>query len=266
MAESFSVLLLAGSRSGADPVAAEAGVASKIFVPVCGKPMIEHVLATVLGLREVRHVIVVTDAADLLREIDIVASANSAHRLSFVQPAETPSTSVLQALDHPQATFPLLITTADTPLLTVQMVRWFWGAVPAEADVAAAVARGVDIRERFPLARRTFLKFSDGDFSGCNLFALKSPEARRLVNYWRQLEAHRKRPVKMARLLGLPAVIRYLLGRLSLRTAAENLSRRAGAKAAIVPIPFAEAAVDVDKPEDLPVVEHALSERKKPAR
>ena len=41
----------------------------------------------------------------------------------------------------------------------------------------------------------------------------------------------------------------------------DHIARRTGARAAIVPIPFPAAAVDVDKPADLPVVESVLARR-----
>jgi CTP:molybdopterin cytidylyltransferase MocA len=39
------------------------------------------------------------------------------------------------------------------------------------------------------------------------------------------------------------------------------LSRRSGARLAVVALPFAEAAIDVDKPADLALAEAALARR-----
>ncbi|HEY9568496.1 MAG TPA: hypothetical protein VIR38_10430, partial [Thalassobaculum sp.] len=101
----------------------------------------------------------------------------------------------------------------------------------------------------------------NGDFCGCNLFALRTPAARRVVTLWRRLEDHRKRPLTMAALLGPGIILRYLLRRLRLDDAARHISRRTDTRAAIVLIPYPEAAVDVDKPGDLPVAESVLAER-----
>ena len=56
-------------------------------------------------------------------------------------------------------------------------------------------------------------------------------------------------------------LLSYLAGLLTLEAALARLSRLAGAKAGVVVLPVAEAAVDVDKPEDLVLVEAILRGR-----
>ena len=65
----------------------------------------------------------------------------------------------------------------------------------------------------------------------------------------------------MIRVLGLTAVMRYLLGLLSLQEALERISRRLGFKAGAVIIPFAEAAIDVDTVQDWKLVESIVTEK-----
>ncbi len=59
------------------------------------------------------------------------------------------------------------------------------------------------------------------------------------------------------------AVLRYLMGRLSLEEALDRISRRLGFKAGAVIMPFAEAAVDVDSVSDLELVEKIVAENRK---
>jgi hypothetical protein len=59
------------------------------------------------------------------------------------------------------------------------------------------------------------------------------------------------------------AVLRYLMGRLSLTDALDRISRRLGFKAGAVILPFAEAAVDVDSVNDLELVEKIIAEKRK---
>lgn len=257
-----TILLLAGSRGGTDPVAAAAGVPHKALALVDGQPMIAHVMATLCAMEEVRRIILVCDTPAQLLAVDAVARAAEAGVLIVAPAAGSPSRSVLASFDLPGFTLPALVTTADAPLLTPAMVRHFWAALPADRDLVAAVASGDSIRARFPGSRRTFLRFRGGDFCGCNLFALRTPDARRVVAFWRSLEDHRKRPLAMAALLGPGIILRYLLRRLSLDDVLRHLSRRVGARVAVVALPFPEAAVDVDKPADLPVAERVLAERR----
>jgi len=53
----------------------------------------------------------------------------------------------------------------------------------------------------------------------------------------------------------------YLFGRLSLSGAFEYGSRKIGITAKPILIPIAEAAIDVDKPSDLELVERILAAR-----
>ncbi len=79
--------------------------------------------------------------------------------------------------------------------------------------------------------------------------------------FWSHLERHRKRPWRLIAAVGPAALLRFLLGRLSLAGALAILSRRAGARIAPVVMPFAEAAIDVDKPADLTLAEAILRRR-----
>jgi CTP:molybdopterin cytidylyltransferase MocA len=56
-------------------------------------------------------------------------------------------------------------------------------------------------------------------------------------------------------------LLRFLLGALSLEAAMRRLSRIIGATVCAVEMPFAEAAIDVDKPADLTLAERILAQR-----
>jgi len=66
----------------------------------------------------------------------------------------------------------------------------------------------------------------------------------------------------MAWAVGPFTLIRYAMGILSMRGAARALGRAAGCRAAMVALPFADAAHDVDKPAYLAFAEARLAMRK----
>ena len=80
----------------------------------------------------------------------------------------------------------------------------------------------------------------------------------------RSYYAQRKNPVRVIRILGWGAVIRYLLGRLTLQNALESLSRRLHLRLGAVILPFAEAAVDIDSIADHDIVQKKLSQQSTP--
>jgi hypothetical protein len=84
------------------------------------------------------------------------------------------------------------------------------------------------VREAYPGTRRTVLKFSDGRFCGCNLFAFLTPRGREMVKIWRQVENDRKNPIRVIGLVGWGAMARYALGVLSLADGVRRISRQTG--------------------------------------
>lgn len=247
----MNALILAGSRPGAtDPVAAYAGVAHKALIVLGGETLLARVAAAVRAAGATR-VAVSADHPAVLAEAARLG-------LEVVPPAAGPSGSVAAGLAALGA--PLLVTTADHALLEAEWVRRFVKDMPRAADVAVLLARSDVVETAAPGTKRTYLRFADGAWSGCNLFLLRTPRAANAIGLWAQVEADRKRPWRIVRRLGPGLLVRYLLGRLSLAEAVAHLGRKADVNAAAVASPFGLAAVDVDKPGDLDLVQTIVSD------
>jgi hypothetical protein len=176
--------------------------------------------------------------------------------IRWMAPGATPSTSAALALAAAPEDEPVLLTTGDHALLSPDMVRHFLAQASASGcDVAVALAPHELVRTTYPGTRRTVLKFSDGHFCGCNLFAFLSPRGRRMAQLWSRVEDQRKKPLRVIGLVGWGAMALYALGRLSLASAVKRISRRTGIAAHVVTMPFAEAAIDVDSVADLDLVQ-----------
>ena len=173
-----------------------------------------------------------------------------------IAPAPGPSGSVLAGLDV--AGTPLLVTTADHALLRPAWVRELIDGAPEGSDVAIMLAERHAVEAALPGSRRTYLRFADGHWSGCNLFLLRGPSARAAVTEWTQVEADRKRPWRIVARLGPGLLLRYLSGQLTLADALHRFGGRVGCRIALVPAADGLAAVDVDKPADLADVQRLL--------
>lgn len=247
----WTAVVLAGSRGAADPVARATGVSHKAFAGIAGKPMISHVLDTLSAAPSIGDVVVV---------IERTAPELPCAGVRRIDAARSPSLSALAGFEAAGA--PVLVTTADHPLLTVGMVEHFVSAAAdTGVDVAAGVAARPVVEQIGSKVRRTYLRFRDAEVSGCNLFALMTPQARSALTYWRMLEDKRKQPMRMAWAVGPLTLIRYASRLLSSSAAAAALGRAAGCRAALIMLPFPEAAHDVDKPEDLAVAVARLAAR-----
>lgn len=261
----FNALILAGSRGHTDPVALAGGKSCKAFVEIAGRPMIEHVIAAVEDSGRIDDIIIVLDPEiPLEREAPALAARVARGEIACMDAESGPSLSALRALDRLGAEKPLFLTTADHPLLRADHVRAFLdGAVASGAAAAAGLAPLELVQATYPRNRRTRLAFRDIAVSGCNLFAFHGADARKAVLYWRRIEAFRKRPLRLAARIGFRVLLGYLLGRLTLAAAVADLGRKAGVSMATVILEDADAATDVDTPEDLELVRGLFAARAK---
>lgn len=258
----FTALVLAGERAAGDPVAAAAGVGQKCWAPVAGVPMLVRVVEALAASPAVARIAVVTDTPDLAGRWPGLRPLAAAGRLAALPCGTTPAGSVLSAAAALDAPFPLLITTADHPLLTPEMIAHFCRAGREQgATVIAGLTRAEVITARYPETRRTYLRFRDARRSGANLFALMDREGLKAVAFWRRVERDRKRPWRIFRAFGLWPLVLYALGRLSAADAMRRASDILGVSVGALDLPFAEAAIDVDKPADLALVERILEAR-----
>jgi CTP:molybdopterin cytidylyltransferase MocA len=237
-----AALVLAGSRRGNDdPVAEAEGVGHKVLAEVGGQPILARVIA---ALREagIERIAVSADNPE-------VAALATALGAEIFAPQAGPSASVAGVFAELGA--PLLLTTGDHALLRADWVRDFLRDTPDGSDVSVLLAERALVERALPESRRTWLRFADGQWSGCNLFLLASPRAVAALDTWQAVEADRKRPWRIALKLGLGTLTRYLTGRLTLRDAVARLGRRVGIAASAVAARDGLAAVDVDKVADL---------------
>jgi CTP:molybdopterin cytidylyltransferase MocA len=251
----FDAIVLAADRGSNDPVAAAAGVAAKCLTPIAGSPMVVRVVRALEQSGCVHRIVLCGPAAEALQGSPELHGLVTADKVSWIAPQATPATSAAAALAAFPDETPVLLTTGDHALLSAEMVRHFLLAASASGgDIAVALAPHDLIRKTYPRTRRTVLKFSDGHFCGCNLFAFLTPRARRMARLWQQVENDRKKPIRVIGFVGWVAMARYALGTLSLSAAVRRLSKRTGIDAAVVTMPFAEAAIDVDSVADLELV------------
>ena len=258
----FSAIVLAADRELNNPVAEAAKVSCKALTPVGGRPMVLRVLDALENAQNVSTRILVGPEKVSIAENSELNELVSSSQVEWIAPQSSPSLSAFGALQSLPEEAPVLLTTADHALLSEAMVDHFCTAARnSGCDVVAGVARYSLIAEAFPDTLRTVTKLKDGGFCGCNMFAFLTPQARSAADFWRQVESERKKPLRVVKVIGWSAVFRYLCGQLTLDYALAQLSKRMNLKVGVIEMPFAEAAVDVDKVEDWHLVESILAKR-----
>ncbi|MDT9600954.1 nucleotidyltransferase family protein [Sphingosinicella rhizophila] len=252
----WTAIILAGQRPGPDHFSAAYGVDAKALIPVAGAPMLGHVARALLASPSIGRILVLAQSpGDLLKgSLDWMAAEP---RIRGLVTGDGISLSIDQVAGADPAPFPLLVTTADHPLLTPEIVEAFIAGAQGSDAAYGAVERQVAERA-WPGMKRTWVKLSDGHFTGANLFALTAPRSRRAVQAWADIEKDRKRALRLLFYLGPTILLRALTRTISLDRATAASGRKIGIDLRAVRLPFADAAIDVDKPSDLVLAEHIL--------
>jgi GTP:adenosylcobinamide-phosphate guanylyltransferase len=246
----FKAVVLAGERPGGSDFSRELGLAASVLVDVAGKTSIARVIETLeLSARVDGGVLCGPSESVYLDNPEFQKILNNSS-FNWLAPESGPSASAVAAVKHIDR-FPVLLTAGDHALLTPTLVDDFCsGAMETEADIVFGVTPYALVKAAYPESKRTVSKFSDGQYCGTNLFALLTPKAAAGPLFWSQVEADRKRPWRIARRFGVGILLRYLLGRLSLKDALDTLAATVGCKVGHVVIENPRVAVDVDSIAD----------------
>ena len=254
-------IVLAGQRPGPDRVAAPFGLRTKALVPVLGRPMIDRVLEVLKASPHIGSVIIAEDAAlDPLSSAPTVAEAVSEGFAAITPSFPRISESVAETIAAHGTDTPYLITTADNPLLTAEVIADFIAGADS-ADIAIGMAEKQVIEAKYPDIPRTYYRFSDAAISGANLFYVAGAEGLKAIRFWTYVEQHRKNPVRLFAKFGLGNLALMIFKRLSLTQAFERASAKIGCTIKPVLLTHAEAAIDVDKPVDLLIAEAIIARR-----
>jgi GTP:adenosylcobinamide-phosphate guanylyltransferase len=238
-----AVVLAGGKNRGA--LRAVSPVTWEALIPIHGRPMVDYVVTALIGHPRIRHVRVMGPEAVPRSGVEYIA------------PEDALWDNLAQGLADLPDDDPVLVATADIPLVTTPIVDRFLTAAPDREVVYPVVARTVTER-RFPGVRRTYFRLREGAFTGGNVFLVRPGAVRRAQNYARQLLAHRKQPWRLAGDIGLGVLIRFLLQRLSLKDAERTAGRLLKIDGSALVFGDPEVGVDVDKPSDLALVTRIL--------
>jgi GTP:adenosylcobinamide-phosphate guanylyltransferase len=253
----WTAILLAGQRPGGDPLAAQFGVASKALIMVAGTSMLRRVADTLLDSPEVRRVIILAQDPEALL-IGDAAPLRARPRVVLARSGPGIATSIAEVAGSVDAPWPVLVTTVDHVLLTPAMVAEFLSGTKG-CDVAVGFGERRVLERSYPESRRTWLRFSDGQYSGANLFALRNAKVGAALALWAGIEQHRKKGWKLISRFGPGLLLRAVTRSISLEAGLGRAGQRLSIAARPVVLSAPEAAIDVDKPGDLALAEAILS-------
>ena len=260
--DQFQSIILAGERPEGNEVSRAFNISASVMVPVAGKPSLQRVIAAIDKSESVRGGVICGPSQTAIEKSDELSQLLEMTDHKWLKPDTGPAASAfaaLQQLNH----YPALLTAGDHALLTSDIVDEFCKLAlthsdRSQFDIVIGFVPYALVKAAWPESKRTVLKFSNGQFCGSNLFAVLTPEGANALKFWRQAEADRKKPWKIAKRFGILPLIMYLFRRLSIEDALSGLSSAANCKVGYVTVNFARAAVDVDSIADQKLAESIL--------
>lgn len=249
-------IVLAGGR---DPSLGP-GIPNKAFLTIEGRTLLSYVVEALQGGRDIGRIAVVGPTEELRRHVPsgvlVVPDANAIME------------NVGTAIEALKPEDPVLVLASDIPLVTSAVIGEFLAACAKErADGYYPIVPREVMERRFPGARKTYVKLTDGAFCGGSVlyfYPQVFPQVRPFVE---RLLVARKQPWQLAQQFGWSIVTKFLSGRLSMQELLAKATEVMGIVVKPVIISSPELALDVDttNSENLRLVQTALAARQ-PAR
>ena len=154
----------------------------------------------------------------------------------------------------------VLVSAADIPAATTEMVDWLIDEVKGkDFDLNYNVVEQSVMENRFPGANRTFTKLSGISLCGGDMNVISTWTVTAKGGLWSKLEEARKNVFKQAALIGFDTLFLVLFRILDLEGTVRYAEKKLGMKVLVKQSPYAELAMDVDKPHQLEILRKDLA-------
>jgi CTP:molybdopterin cytidylyltransferase MocA len=242
-----AAVVLAGRRNRGPLRRVAPDVEWEALIPVAGSPMGAYVVAALRAVQGVERVVVVGP------------EALAAPGVVVAPPQEDLVAALAAGLRAAGEAADFLVAAADSPLLTAATVAELLAECRRRGlAFGYPIVGRVLCEQAFPGVRRTYVHLREGSFTGGNCLYVRRDAVPGFLRLAERVYRGRKRPLRLATLLGWRLVLGLVLGTASLAAAERAGTRLLGAKAGAVVLADPGIGVDVDKPEDLELVREAL--------
>jgi len=254
-----AVILAGGMEEPGSPLFHVTGPTNKCLTPLCGKPMVQWVVEAVDQAPSIAHLHVLG--------LDESSGLSSSKPLAFYPDEGSMLSNILAGIEivhqeRPEATH-LLLASGDIPALTPDIVEWrIQAGLAHNVDIDYAVVEEDVMEARFPGANRSYLKLKDAKVCGGDLNIVHVSSVTRDRATLERIFAARKSALKQAGLIGWDLLILLLLRQLTLDGAVAKVTSNLNISGYATRSPFAEVAMDVDKPHQLDILKQDLARKR----
>ncbi len=230
----------------------------KAMLDICGKPMIQWVLDALEGAETIKRVVIVG--------IQPVVGLRST-KLQHILPDQGGMIDNIRAgvlniqAENPEIRH-VAVVSSDIPAVLPEQVDWVVRtAQETDDDIYYNVVTREVMEKRFPGSNRSYIHLKDMDVCGGDLNVVRASLVNGSDELWEKIIASRKNAMKQAALLGYDNLLLLLLRQINLENAVRRVARRLNLTGRALVCPYAEIAMDVDKPHQLEIMRADLSKR-----
>jgi len=224
---------------------------NKALLKICGKEMIKYIIDAMRELDFIDTIAVVGPKDELVSLegfADIIIDSGSSMTENVLKGAEVFPDSEL-----------ILIATSDIPMITSEAIRDFVEkAQKVDADFYYPIVRKEINEKKYPGVKRTYVKIKDGTFTGGNIVLVKVDTVKRCIKQAEEFMIYRKKPLKLAQILGPVIIIKFLMGTITISELEKRVGKLFGIKAKGIISDYPEIGRDVDKESDVEIAEKVL--------
>jgi GTP:adenosylcobinamide-phosphate guanylyltransferase len=227
----------------------------KAVMEMNGRPMLEYVVAAVQGSKHIEDVAVVGLGSDLG-----MSFARPVHHIPDQGGMISNTVAGLKwaQQNRPQGSHVFGLS-ADVPLLTTEMVDYLIEQCqPLTYGVYYNFVTKETMEKRFPHSNRTYVKLKGALVAGGDIGMMQPQLAIDNAELLDTLSYARKHAWKIARIIGFGFLIKFLLRQVSMKDIEDTVLRVTGYTAKVVVNPYAEIAMDADKPHQVEMLREEL--------
>ncbi|SNS79221.1 MobA-like NTP transferase domain-containing protein [Anaerovirgula multivorans] len=224
----------------------------KATIPIKGIPMISYVVNSLKNSNYIDYLFVVGNQQSLQpiigKEVDYI-----------LQQQSSMMDNLMEALTYFKEEKQVLIATCDIPLIHSDVIDHFIEATSQiKADVYYPIVEKNCCTSYYPDAKRTYVALKEGIFTGGNIMLMSPAVMEKIQVIAGMLIKYRKNPLQMSRVLGVRFVIKFLMKQLTIKELEAYIEKRFGIRARAIISQDPEIANDIDKIEDITLLEKYL--------
>jgi GTP:adenosylcobinamide-phosphate guanylyltransferase len=230
----------------------------KALLDIAGKPMIQWVLDALSGSEKIDNVVVIG--------LDETAPIHCEKIRAFVPNQggllENARAGMIKILEvNPQAT-QVVVASSDIPAIKSEMVDWMVANTEgSDLDLHYHVVTREVMEKRYPESKRSYIRLKDLEVCGGDMNVAKAMTVTANEERLERIIDSRKSVFKQAALIGYGTLLLLLLGRLDVKGAIDRVTKRMDITGELVISPYAELAMDVDKPHQLEILRADMAQK-----